>query len=122
MATEAPDENGQFEVVGCSTKTHDPDALVKLPSDPDLPHGHPRTKLKRDTYAVGNWIEVVCINDITGCKGHVPPSVYDRILDKIQKYYELVAEQIEPSGVTSDIPSNLNAKESGPRLGGAAAL
>ena len=86
MALESPDSDGRLRVIGCSTKTYSPEKLVELPSDSDRPNGHPRTKLKRRTFAVADWIEDISVSDVCEIKGIVPPTTIDRIWDKIRKY------------------------------------
>ena len=89
MALNAPDADGHFQLVGCSTKCYTPDWLIKLPSDPNLPNGHPRTKLKKDTWAVCDWTDDVSVADVCSTKGHVPPTVYERVVDKINEIHRL---------------------------------
>ena len=93
MAIDAPDIDGHFQVVGCSTKTYTPDWLIRLPSDPHRPKGHPRTKLRRDTYAVCDWTDDVSVADVFSIKGYVPQTVYERIVDKINEIRQLQRNQ-----------------------------
>lgn len=85
LALNAPNAEGNFQVVGCSTKTYEPDHLIELPSDAVRPGGHPRTKLKKRTFAVCDWIENVSVSHVQAVKGVVPSTVYERILDKIRE-------------------------------------
>jgi len=93
MAMNAPDTDGRFQVIGCSTKNYTADRLIKLPSDPNRPKGHPRTKLKRDTYAVCDWPDDVSVADVCSVKGYVPQTVYERIVDKISEVRQLQQNQ-----------------------------
>ena len=93
MATDAPDAAGHFEVVGCSTKTYTPDRLIKLPSNPMYQMGTQEPELKRDTYAVCDWPEDVLVGNVCAIKGHVPQTVYERIVDKINEIRRLQQNQ-----------------------------
>jgi hypothetical protein len=86
MALNDPDVDGNVQVVGCSTKTYTPEKLEELPSDPDRPQGHPRTRLRKPTFAVGDWIEDVSASTVCAVKGFVPSSVYDRVWDKVLQF------------------------------------
>jgi hypothetical protein len=88
MALDEPDKDGTVEVLGCSTKTYTPDWIVPLPCDELRPNGHPRTKLRKPSFAVCDWVETVLASRCS-VKGYVPSSTCERIIVKMNEIREL---------------------------------
>jgi len=81
-----PRSDETVKVVVCSCQsTYDQDALVELPYDPMRLGGHPKTRLKKRTFAVTTWQETIHISSLPKIEGVVPASIFERILDKIGK-------------------------------------
>jgi hypothetical protein len=69
----APNADGRFFVVGCTTQcTDDPNKELELPWKDDR---HPLTKLRKRTVAVLDWIEEIRLSDVCEVKGCLPSSV-----------------------------------------------
>ena len=85
VALSAPNSEGRFTVVAGSRQSYDPDLEVELPSDPNRPNGHPRTRLKQRTFATVDWIEEISVSDVCEIKGAIPATTLEQIWDKIRQ-------------------------------------